>query len=505
MSPAATWARIRVDETVSPSTSTSGTTRVSNSGWAGASPGRLSPWRRSGSSRRPRHCSAPSALDQDPLDELLGRAGRTRLSNRITTSSRDAQAFDHVALDRERHDQLRQRRRVEDLERVRLEGEDGVGALDHLPVADVDAVEGADRDLARPGLGVGQRGDLDAHRSASATAGRALAHRDRRLARRRPRRRRANRGPAQRPRSRRRRARDQAAHVGARPSTRSRTRRLPSPRRAARPGGPRPRARGLDLLTAAGPLVGRSPPTFTAEASVGAGGSCRSAAPARRATSPVSVISPSGSPVVETPPTGRLPVGLRQARHEALHASRPAEQDDSSPVAKGSSVPAWPALHAGSRRAWATTSGRSSRPACRRAARPPASAAPSSPRAERRPRRGRSDELVELRSVPESGGALVPSPALLAGDHRDVDGASVERRLTLRAARPPSRVADHGGHAGALEGAHVVDDALGHLLAGAGLLVVVGADVGDGEAVFEWRWILSSARATSAFSSGTRS
>ena len=72
----------------------------------------------------------------------------------------DAEALDHVALDPEGHDQLRQRRRVEDLERVRVEGEDRVGALDHRLVAAVDAVEGADRDVARPRLGVGQRGDL---------------------------------------------------------------------------------------------------------------------------------------------------------------------------------------------------------------------------------------------------------------------------------------------------------------------------------------------------------
>ena len=84
-------------------------------------------------------------------------------SKGITTSSSHPEPLDHVALDREGHDQLRQRRRVEDLERVRVEGEHRVGALDHRLVAAVDAVEGADRDVARPRLGVGQRGDLDAH------------------------------------------------------------------------------------------------------------------------------------------------------------------------------------------------------------------------------------------------------------------------------------------------------------------------------------------------------
>ena len=89
----------------------------------------------------------------------------------------DPEAFDHVALDRERHDQLRQRRRVQDLERVGVEGEDRVGALDHRLVAAVDAVEGPDRDVARARLRVGQRGDVDRRhqRIASATAGTSSA------------------------------------------------------------------------------------------------------------------------------------------------------------------------------------------------------------------------------------------------------------------------------------------------------------------------------------------
>ena len=63
------------------------------------------------------------------------------------------------------------RRRMENLERMRVEGEDGVGVVDHHLVAEMDAIEGADRDVARPRLRVGQRGDLDAHRSAIPTAG----------------------------------------------------------------------------------------------------------------------------------------------------------------------------------------------------------------------------------------------------------------------------------------------------------------------------------------------
>ena len=69
-----------------------------------------------------------------------------------------AQALDHVALDLERHDQLGRRLGVDDAQRVRLEREDRVGPIDHLPVADMDAVEGADRDVARAALGVRRAG-----------------------------------------------------------------------------------------------------------------------------------------------------------------------------------------------------------------------------------------------------------------------------------------------------------------------------------------------------------
>jgi hypothetical protein len=43
---------------------------------------------------------------------------------------------------------------VEDLERVRIEGENGVRIVDHRLMAAVDAVEGANRDVARPRLRV---------------------------------------------------------------------------------------------------------------------------------------------------------------------------------------------------------------------------------------------------------------------------------------------------------------------------------------------------------------
>ena len=115
-----------------------------------ASPGHPAPWRRSGSSRRPRRCSAPSRSTRTSLDESLGAAAVANSSIEGDHDQLlDPEALDHVSLDLERHDQLRQRRRVQDLERVRIEGEDGVGALDHRLVAEVDAVEGPDRDVVR--------------------------------------------------------------------------------------------------------------------------------------------------------------------------------------------------------------------------------------------------------------------------------------------------------------------------------------------------------------------
>ena len=157
MSPAATRARIRVEETVSPSTSTSGTTRVSNSARAASiagSPLALAPKRKFSPTET---CSAPSRS----ISTSSMNSSALRWANSLVEGDHDqlvdAEALDHVALDPEGHDQLRQRRRVEDLQRVGIEGEHGVGAVDHRLVAAVDAVEGADRDVARPRLGVGQR------------------------------------------------------------------------------------------------------------------------------------------------------------------------------------------------------------------------------------------------------------------------------------------------------------------------------------------------------------
>ena len=52
-----------------------------------------------------------------------------------------------------------------DRARVRLEGEHRVGAVDHLAVAEVHAVELADRDVAGAALGIGEPGDLHVARN----------------------------------------------------------------------------------------------------------------------------------------------------------------------------------------------------------------------------------------------------------------------------------------------------------------------------------------------------
>ena len=123
MSPAATRALIRVEETVSPSTSTRGTTRVSNSACAASIAGIALGLGAEAEVLADRDLLGAEPLDQHPLDEFLGAA----LGELAVEGDHDqlahAEPLDHVALDAEGHDQLRQRRRVQDLERVRVEGE----------------------------------------------------------------------------------------------------------------------------------------------------------------------------------------------------------------------------------------------------------------------------------------------------------------------------------------------------------------------------------------------
>ena len=141
--------RIRVEETVSPSTSTSGTTRVSNSVarrehlrvalGLGAEAEVLAH----------RDLLGAERLDQDLAQNSSAGIVENSLSNGITTSSSTPRPSITSRLTSNGMISFGARLRVQDLERVRLEGEHRVGPVDHRPVADVDAVEGADRDVAR--------------------------------------------------------------------------------------------------------------------------------------------------------------------------------------------------------------------------------------------------------------------------------------------------------------------------------------------------------------------
>ena len=360
---------------------------VSNASWR-AQQRRRRPWPggRSGSSRPPTPASAPSALDQHVVDELLRRLRRR---TRGRTGSRPARATPSPAIRSalivERGEQLRRGLGRDDRARVRLEGEHGVGAADHLAVAEVHAVELADRDLARPALDVGEPGDLHQPRkpttglSSAVLAGSASAirpsssvsrtapvapspaHRHAvgraaRVVARQPHAgqeasasssgdeplgvgvgdvERADRRCAAARRSRRRRGRRSASARRCPTSTRSRT-----------PRG-RPRASScskrctvdlalgqLDRLAARAPArTPARPPTLTAR--VGrralADRAGRAARAARAGVRP-GAISPSGSPVVDVQPSRatRL-VALGQRHQEALHARRAPDEHEQQP------------------------------------------------------------------------------------------------------------------------------------------------------------------------------
>ena len=303
--------------------------------------------------------------------------------------------FDHVALDLEGHDQLRQRRRVQDLERVGIEGEHGVGALDHRLVAAVDAVEGADRDLARPRLGVGQRGDLDAHRSASSQRLRQPPGPARRPARarsprRRPRSGRARSRCAAAPRSRRPRASRSGCGRRCRPSTRSRSGRVAAlAARAAPPGRPRPRA-PASRPSRHGEPCGRgarrrpAPPRSSARAGapVPVGSSRELGTPPGLGQLPVGIAG-AGAPAEP----GRRQVGLRQAGEEALQPGRRARAGSAAGRSRtGRGFPRGPPCSRARAGPAQPCRARLSRPACRRAGRPLAGAGHVRGRAGRRPR-----------------------------------------------------------------------------------------------------------------------
>ncbi len=148
------------EETTSPSTSTSGTTRASKRGSLPNSC--VSPFARMAEAEvlADRDVRRPQLLDEDPLDEVLGAALRERSVERDHDELLDAELRDQLRFAFEARQQLRCRLRADHGERVRFERQDRVAAFDDGTVAEVDTVELADRDLARAWLDVGQEGDL---------------------------------------------------------------------------------------------------------------------------------------------------------------------------------------------------------------------------------------------------------------------------------------------------------------------------------------------------------
>ncbi len=88
-----------------------------------------------------------------------GRLRREALVERDQDELLDAELGDQLGLDVEAGEELRRRLGPHDPQRMGLEREHRVVAVDHLAVAEVDAVELADRDPPGPRLGVLEGGD----------------------------------------------------------------------------------------------------------------------------------------------------------------------------------------------------------------------------------------------------------------------------------------------------------------------------------------------------------
>ena len=134
---------------------------------------RRCPWRpcRSGSSPPPTRGSRPGARPAPRSTKLLGALLGEAAVERDHHQLLDPSPAIRSRLTGNGVEQLGRRLRVDHRERVRVEGQHRVDAADHLAVAEVHAVEGADGDLARAraGLDVGELGDL--HAGSNTTTG----------------------------------------------------------------------------------------------------------------------------------------------------------------------------------------------------------------------------------------------------------------------------------------------------------------------------------------------
>src|SRR5437764_4538648 len=222
------------------------------------------------------------------------------------------------------------------------------------------------------------------------------------------------------------------------------------------------RRRGISTVTPRrASLYARSPPILTADAAgIGSSisprrGASRASSRSRGGGSERSITSPSGSPVEvravrSTSVTYRL---SRPTKHDASLVASP-DNNRSKPVAKGSSVPAWPVRAPVRRRTSATIANDDG----------PAGLSTRITPEGLRPRGGKlpPHEVGDLLDRPlarEPGSLAVPPAARFARDRRHVE--LVDARAEAHAARRPVgawRLADQHRHVGALDRSEVVDD-----------------------------------------------
>ena len=163
------------EETTSPSTSRSGTTRVSKRGSSRsicASPWALWPKRKFSPTLT---CVAATRSTSTCSTKSLRVLGGERAVERDHHQLLDTQRGDQLRLAVERRQQLGLRARRDHRLRVRIERHDGLRPRDHLPVTEVHTIERPDRDLARPRLHVGEVRELHARKPTAVTRGAVCA------------------------------------------------------------------------------------------------------------------------------------------------------------------------------------------------------------------------------------------------------------------------------------------------------------------------------------------
>src|SRR5687768_11525830 len=191
---------------------------------------------------------------------------------------------------------------------------------------------------------------------------------------------------------------------------------------------------------------------------------------------PVSTSSPSRSPVVDVQPsraTARYVFGSSM-RNRCARLRRPT-RTSSSPVAYGSSVPAWPTfVLRGSERRTSSTTSCDVTPAGLARRRTPSTAALGAVELLAHVLPELAHQLWVRHGRREAGRLRMAPAAELARDPRYVDRAvgRPQRHLPHALAVVREQLADQRRHARPLHGAHVVDHALGVGLESAGLLVV---------------------------------